>query len=189
MVENNKEHIPKKESSLPKQSEINVIEWQKQGQIQKTREQLKEELKSLNEEQLVDRMVNLLKRKYPDKAEVFSKKSIDVWEVPKMFDTVWTRLYLLKSNENGKLLSYLDNWWDTLLDMTTFLEKYGFRNKLIAHTWKWSRVIEKDGFLYYKNEEWILHKEWSDRFNWHLVVFYIDRIIRKKYNLKSNWHQ
>ena len=186
MPESNKENSPKPSSNeIPENASI---EWQKETQTQKTRKQLKEELKNMTEEQLVSRMVSLLKRKYPDNKEIFSPKTIKVWDYPKLYETEWTRLYLQYSGE-GRLLSYLDNSWETLVDMTTFFDDYKFKNKLYAK-WKeingtnqrvtWIELDEKTGKLVFIEKDWSKHLEWSHIFNEWLLFIHISMILTKK---------
>ena len=192
MPENNQDHIPKPSSN--KIPENSSIEWQKETQTQKTREQLKEELKNMTEYQLVSRIVSLLKRKYPDNAEAFSKDTIKVWYLPDLFEVTWTRLYLTFSPHDGKLLSYIDNQGETLLDMTEFLIERSTRikNKIYAK-WKesngnkqrvlWFQRDKKTWKLFFIDGDWGKHIEWNDEFNKRIMMVFLRK---KLYDLSKS---
>lgn len=143
----------------------------------------KEERDKLKENVLITELKKKLKQKYPQKKEFFDESKIELMQLGKdykehqeVLKLINTNIFLLFSPE-WKLLSYLDNDWNTIFDISHFNFDDDF----------WNLLNKKLGNGYIrKNKKWDLElfdpklnkifKPWDAQFNSYIFAFYMPNI-------------
>lgn len=154
-----------------------IEEWWKKCEAPKIKPEIaetfnwsKEERQKLNESFLVENVKKKLIEKYPEQKCFFDNadiKIMELWKDIKEYNEVkgklWTDVFLLFWTE-WKLLSYLDQDWNTIFDISNFNFDDDFANLL------WKKKLNK---YIRKNEKWFLEyyydweifPQWSPEFN------------------------
>ncbi len=138
----------------------------------------KEERQKLKENVLISNLRKKLIEKYTEQKCFFETAIIKVMQLWNDFDNHNEMLWLTKSNifilfwTDGKILSYLDNNWNTLFDISSFNFDDDFANLF------WKKKLNK---YIRKNEKWFLEyyydweifPQWSPEFNSIIANFHI----------------
>ena len=140
--------------------------------IQKQVDNITKQTNEQKETQLkIEVVFQALENKYPDFDRTKFKIQIS-WLNKKDLNYLWYWVFLLYSKES-KLLSYIKDNWETILDMTNF-EPYmdSFEENMMKHIgieiwiwkdWKWYKRSKK---------HWII-KEWSLKFDRYIISKYV----------------
>lgn len=143
----------------------------------------KEERQKLNEELLVWNLRKKLIGKYPEQKCFFDSAVIKIMQLGDNFDEQNQAInQITKSNIfllywiDWKLLSYLNDEWKTLFDVSTF----DFNDDLANLLWKKFKT-----WYIRKNQWWKLElfdeknneivSEWSKEFNMHIYIYYLPK--------------
>ncbi len=172
-------------STLP-----NHIQTQVKWIMQESREKKEKELK-------IQEVFQALENKYPDFDR--SKFKIEISGLSQEdLDYLWYEVFLLYSKD-WKLLSYIKDNWETILDMTTFepywdntlaknIDKYMWFFIWIWEDWKWYvkfwkwRWHETEAWKKSKNKEEALYIEWSKDFDSYIFSKYVLKELAQENN-------
>lgn len=131
----------------------------------------KEERQKLNESVLVENVRKKLIAKYPEQKCFFETaiiKVMELWKDIKEYNDVkkqlWTDIFLLFSAD-WKLLSYLDNNWNTMFDISNFDFDNDFKNLVLKKNFNVYFFRDKKDWKLKLNEKGKIFEEWSPKFN------------------------
>ena len=101
-----------------------------------------------------------------------TKFSITIsWLLERDLNYLWYGVFLLHSKD-GKLLSYIKDNWDTIIDMTNFNPYLdSFEKNMMNHIWI-TMWIWEDWKWFLNYESWIT-KEWEEEFDRYIISKYV----------------
>lgn len=145
----------------------------------------KEERQKLKEDFLVWELRKKLIEKYPEQKCFFETAIIKVMQLgkniewqQKMVKELKTNIFLLYSPE-WNLLSYLDQNWNTMFDISNFDFDEDFWNLLNKKVWNlYIRKNKTWNLELFDPEENKIHSPWSPIFNTYIFAFYLKTINR-----------
>jgi len=142
----------------------------------------REEREKLNEEILVEKLRQKLIEKYPEQKCFFESAVIKImqlwWNYERQLEAIEkvtnSNIFLLFAS-NWDLLSYLDQNWNTLFDISSFDFDNDFANLLSRRIWN-SHIIKKDWkFVLFNPKDNTFFPEWSTRFNMYIYIYYLPK--------------
>lgn len=161
-----------------------VETWQKTSEKPKIKPEIaetfnwsKEERQKLNENVLIENVRKRLIAKYPEQKSFFETAVIkvmqlwkDINEYTQVHNMINTNIFLLYS-QDWKLLSYIDQEWNTMFDVSSFNFDEDLKN--LYHKKQHNTYIRKNNKTWKLElfDNWKTYNEWSENFNDYIFSF------------------